>query len=222
MEYLIAFHKHFKEHKNQENASYMEAYMKNKFQFLGIRSHERRAFLSEFVLENGNPPIENVEGIMIGLYSYPYREYHYCAVDLFRRVISKCNQDIIYIIEYMLEYHQWWDTIDSISANLVGPVFRNFPNIREQYFEKWVCSHDMWLNRTAILFQLKYGVNTNPILLTKAIEPRIESKEFFHRKAIGWALRQYSKTNPNWVKEFINSHENLSHLSLSEASKYLS
>lgn len=221
MNYLVEFHKHFSGHSNKENATYMEAYMKDKFQFLGIRSQERNLLLSEFISRYGKPTPETIEGIMIGLYSFPYREYHYCAIDLFRKIMRKPNQDYIYIIEYMLEYHQWWDTVDSIASNLVGPVFAKYGDTRDQYFEKWINSSDMWLNRTAIIFQLKYGNKTNTELLTRSIEPHIHSKEFFHRKAIGWALRQYSKFNPDWVRTFVSDHPDLSKLSVSEATKYL-
>ena len=221
MNYLVEFHKHFSPHSNKENADYMEAYMKHKFQFLGIRSQERNALLSEFISIHGKPKPETIEDIMIGLYSFPYREYHYCAIDLFRKIIRKPQDDYIYIIEYMLEYHQWWDTVDSISSNLVGSVFSKHEAVRDKYFKKWVNSDDMWLNRAAIIFQLKYGNNTNTELLTRSIEPHIESKEFFHRKAIGWALRQYSKFNHEWVRSFVETHPNLSKLSASEATKYL-
>lgn len=220
MNYLVEIQKHFEPYVDEEIAVTMAAYMKNNFRFLGIKSPLRNALLKEFLAKHGNPNIENLSDIIIGLWSLPQREYQYCAMELAKKALTNPLPEDILTITYMLEYKQWWDTVDFIASNLVGHIFNKLPRVREDYFDKWVQSNDMWLNRTAILFQLKYKEKTDPTLLKKAIIPHLNSKEFFHQKAIGWALRQYSKTHPDWVSHFVNSHT-LSKLSKREASKYL-
>ena len=102
----------------------------------------------------------------------------------------------------------------------MGPYFTRFPQEISAYIPVWSRSGDLWLERTAILFQLKYRLDTNTQLLESCMVPHHGSKEFFHRKAIGWALREYSKYNPNWVEDYLNRHE-LSGLSRREAIKWI-
>lgn len=220
MTWLVEIQKYLEPHKNATNAEAMEAYMKNNFSFLGIKAPDRRKLFQEFLKTHGKPERSQIEDTIIGLWSLPYREYQYCGMELADRMLKQPNKNDILIITYMLEYKQWWDSVDFIAAHLVGRIFKDQPEVKEQYFQIWVNSDDMWLNRTAILFQLFYKEQTDTTLLTKAIEPHLTSNEFFHQKAIGWALRQYSKCNPEWVKQYIDSN-NLKPLSRREASKYL-
>jgi len=220
MKYLADLQKEFEQLQNSENASKMEAYMKNKFPFLGIKAPDRNVFLKDFIAKYGLPETDDYQDTMIGLWSLPYREYQYVAVDLAIKLYKKPKPEDVLIFEYMLEYKQWWDTADAIASNLIGKLFKQHDHIKEEYLEKWIYSDDMWLNRTAILFQLKYKDKVQTEILTRAIEPHRNSSEFFHQKAIGWALRQYSKYNPAWVRSFIDNNQ-LAALSIREASKYL-
>lgn len=220
MNYLVEIQKHFEPYADEEQSVAMAAYMKNKFRYLGIKAPLRKELLKDFIAAHGKPERKNLSDVIIGLWSLPQREYQYCAMEIAQRSLTKPLPDDILLITYMLEYKQWWDTVDFIASNLVGNIFSKLPEIRDGYFPAWVNADDMWLNRTAILFQLKYKNGTNTDLLESAINPHLNSKEFFHQKAIGWALRQYSKYNPDWVKQFISSHS-LSKLSVREASKYL-
>ncbi|MEQ8926002.1 MAG: DNA alkylation repair protein [Fulvivirga sp.] len=220
MKYLVEFHKHFKDKGNREHAEPMSAYMKNRFEFLGIKQPQRKKLLAEFVQKHGLPDQQTIEGVIIGLWSFPHREYHYCGVELMQRLIKKSDSDKIHLTEYMLEYNQWWDTIDLISSNIVGVHFKNHPELLRQYFNKWLHSDDFWLNRVTLLFQLKYKQETNTELLSEAIIHLSSSNEFFIQKAIGWSLREYSKFNKEWVRGFINDNE-LPPLSIREGSKYL-
>jgi len=220
MKYLAHLQKEFEQLENSENARQMEAYMKNKFSFLGAKAPERNSFLKSFIKNNVIPERPNAEDAMIGLWSLPKREYQYMATDMAIKLFRKPIKEDILVIEYMLEYKQWWDTVDNIASNLVGNLFKQHADVKDKYLKKWIYSDDMWLNRTAIIFQLKYKDQTDTEILSQAILPHLDSKEFFHQKAIGWALRQYSKFNPEWVSNFIDS-QHLSSLSLREASKYL-
>jgi len=219
MNYLANIQREFEKIRNSYNVPKMEAYMKNKFQFLGVKATERNNFLKEYIKTYGLPDRSKSEDIVIGLWSLPYREYQYMAIDLANKLLRKPISDDILIIEYMLENKQWWDTVDSVSSNLVGNLFKNNSEVKIKYLRKWISSEDLWLNRAAILFQLKYKDNTQTKLLSNAIKPYLASNEFFHQKAIGWALRQYSKFNPSWVKDFI-AKNTLAPLSVREASKY--
>lgn len=219
MNYLVEIKKHFEAHRNKLQGQPMAAYMKNKFQYLGIKAPQRKKLLSSFIKQYGKPNRQEIEGVIIGLWSLSFREYQYCALELSEKVLKKPKEDDIFIIEYMLEYKQWWDTVDFIASHHVGNLFKSFEAVKNHYFNKWVNSSDMWLNRAAILFQLSYKDETDTSLLSKAILPHINSSEFFHQKAIGWALRQYAKVNKGWVEDFINSYS-LKPLSLREATKH--
>lgn len=218
MNYLVELQKQFEQHKNNEQAKPMAAYMKNKFQYLGIKAPERKELLRSFIKQHGKPARAIIEDVVIGLWSLPQREFQYVAMELSEKALKNPQEEDILIVEYMLEYKQWWDTIDFLASHHVGNIFKSFANIKTQYFHKWTKSSNMWLNRTAILFQLSYKQNTDTDLLKAAILPHLGSSEFFHQKAIGWALRQYAKVNKEWVSDFISDHT-LKPLSLREATK---
>ncbi len=220
MNYLVEIQKHFEPYADEEQGVAMAAYMKNHFRFLGIKSPLRKELLKDFTKAHGKPSRDNLSDIVIGLWSLPQREYQYCAMEIAQKSLSNASPEDMLLITYMLEYKQWWDSVDFIASNIVGNIFSKLPEVRDSYFPTWVKSDDMWLNRTAILFQLKYKDEVDNKLLEFAIKPHLKSKEFFHQKAIGWALRQYSKYNPDWVQAFIKSKE-LAPLSKREASKYL-
>jgi len=218
MNYLVELQKHLEQHKNNEQAAPMAAYMKNKFQYLGIKAPQRKELLRAFIKQHGKPSRAIIEDVVIGLWSLPHREFQYVAMELSEKAMKNPQEDDILIIEYMLEYKQWWDTIDFLASHHVGNIFKSFTDIKTQYFNKWANSSNMWLNRTAILFQLSYKQNTDTDLLKEAILPHLGSSEFFHQKAIGWALRQYAKVNKEWVTGFISKYT-LKPLSLREATK---
>ncbi|MGK7389328.1 MAG: DNA alkylation repair protein [Candidatus Cyclobacteriaceae bacterium M2_1C_046] len=218
MKYLADLQKFMDQHRNAENAVSMKKYMKDHFNFLGLKSPERRILLREFINEKGIPSPKDSENIAIGLWSLPYREYQYIGMEMMDRILKETISDDVYAIEYMLEYKQWWDSIDFIATHLVGKLFLQHAHIQEKYFNKWNESDDIWLNRTAILFQLKYKENTNTDLLSTAIVSHNKSEEFFIQKAIGWALREYAKTDPDWAKIFVENNE-LPNLSQREALK---
>lgn len=218
MSYLTTLIQHLQEYADEEKAVPMKKYMKERFEFLGIRSPERRLLTKGFYNTHGLPPKNELEGIVVGLYSLPQREYHYTAIELADRLMKKSVQEDIFLLEYLLEHNQWWDTIDFIAANPVGRIFKQNPELIDIYYSKWNNSSSLWMNRAAILFQLKYKSSTDLQLLSTALEKHASSKEFFHQKAIGWALREYAKTDPEWVKNFVSTHK-LSNLSKREAMK---
>ena len=120
------------------------------------------------------------------------------------------------MLEFIITNKSWWDTVDFIASHLVGNYFKKYPDKIEEYINKWMLSKNIWLQRTALLFQLKYKVALNPVLLENIIKQFLYSKEFFINKAIGWILREYSKTNPQWVINFVKKYP-LHNLSKREA-----
>ena len=124
-------------------------------------------------------------------------------------------------LEYLIVTKSWWDTVDSLAGGTVGIHFLRFPEVREQYLARWRASKNFWLRRTTILFQLGYEQNTDFDLLCDIIRENLGSNEFFINKAIGWALRQYARTDPKAVKKFVNATKELNPLSRREAMKHL-
>jgi 3-methyladenine DNA glycosylase AlkD len=127
--------------------------------------------------------------------------------------------DIVWI-EKLIVTKSWWDTVDILATHLAGEYFKKHKNKIDLITNQWNNSDNIWLQRSSLLFQLKYKQNTNVFLLENYILNLKESNEFFIRKSIGWILREYSKTNPAWVIQFLQKNE-LSNLSVREASKYL-
>jgi 3-methyladenine DNA glycosylase AlkD len=133
---------------------------------------------------------------------------------------KKTTREFIDLYVFMITTKSWWDTIDYIAANLVGKHFSRYPDQIPAYTEKWMNSGNFWLQRSALLFQLKYKKETDLNLLFDFIERLAHEDEFFIRKAIGWALREYSKTDPETVIKFVESHD-LKPLSRKEALKVI-
>ncbi len=217
---LPALENLFRENANPENAFFMKKYMKEKFSFLGIKSPERRTLTRAFYKNYNRPDIINIENIVRKLWDMEEREFQYFAMELVEKELKKMNRSDIHLFEYLVVNKSWWDTVDFIAANLIGKHLSNFPGLSEQMNKKWITSENMWLNRTALLFQLKYKNDLDTKLLKQNILKCRDSKEFFIRKAIGWMLREYSKTNPAWVSEFVDS-TTLSPLSKREALKWI-
>jgi 3-methyladenine DNA glycosylase AlkD len=128
--------------------------------------------------------------------------------------------DFIRTIEYLLITKSWWDTVDSIAGNSVGAHFKRYPRVREKYLARWRKSENFWLRRTTLLFQLNYKKDTDFPLLCDLIRENLGSKEFFINKAIGWSLRQYSRVDPQGVRDFV-AQTPLHPLSKREALKWL-
>jgi len=217
---LHALENKFRKNANPENAFFMKKYMKDKFFFLGIKSPERRALTRTFYKNYNRPDINILENIIRKLWDLKEREFQYFAMELVEKELKKMVQNDIQLFEFLVVNKSWWDTVDFIAANLVGKHLLNFPGLIEQMNKKWIFSENMWLNRTALLFQLKYKNDLDTKLLKQNILKCRDSKEFFIRKAIGWVLREYSKTNPVWVSEFVDS-TTLSPLSKREALKWI-
>jgi 3-methyladenine DNA glycosylase AlkD len=209
----------FKMHADPANAIQMRKYMKDKFAFYGINSPLRKEICKEHKNQYGLFPEAQTMGIVRWCWETPEREYQYFAMEFLGKNQKNVHQEMITLYEYMITTKSWWDTVDYIAANLVGSYFKKYPESIESLISKWLNSGDIWLQRTCLLFQLKYKSETNTKLLESCINKLLHSNEFFIRKAIGWALREYSKTDAEYVVRFVKKHA-LSGLSKKEALKW--
>lgn len=219
-DYITILKFHFYSQQNQELAVPMAKYMKNHFPFIGIKKPERTKLLRLFYNQTGilKEPF-NPQWLKI-LWEQREREFQYAGLDYLERSLKKLDETHIGLLEELIIKKSWWDTVDALATKSVGAIAQKSPNVIEEKIEGWAYGEHLWLRRTAILFQLKYKGETNEGLLYRYIKQNADSKEFFIQKAIGWALREYSKSQPESVKRFINTCP-LAPLSVREGSKYL-
>lgn len=202
-------------------AEQMEAYMKHKFQYYGITSPSRKQAFKTIDWPKVLEPNTHFKNIINEMWHHPKREMQYCAMTLIEKVIKKLSTEDVPWLESLILQKSWWDTVDFIAPSAVGYIFKQTSPEKSKYLEKWMNSDNMWLNRSSIIFQLKYGKETDEDILSAAILAHDNSTEFFVRKAQGWSLRQYSKTNPQFVRQFIEANPQLSGLTKREAMKYV-
>ncbi len=208
-----------RDNETPSQAAPMAKYMKNKFSFLGITRPARNKIQAGFLKEVRQEKRINWEFIF-KCWDLPEREYQYLAVDYLTTRVQLLQKEDMAKLELLITQKPWWDTIDSIAVKLVGELCNKYPGLIDDYILNWAASDNIWLARTAILFQLKYKQNTDTILLARIIIQNSNSREFFINKAIGWILREFSKTDRQWVKIFITNNP-LHPLSVREGSKYL-
>ncbi len=216
--YTGQFRKLLEKNRDAENAVQMKQYMRNQYDFFGIKAPERKNLLRQFIRDNGYPG--DLKTIVREWWEEPERELQHCALELLDRKKKSVGEDFITTYEWIILNKSWWDTVDFIAANLVGYHFKTYPHLIPDYMKRWMESDNIWLQRTCLLFQLKYKEQTDWNLLQSLIYQLNESNEFFIRKAIGWALRQYSKFYPELVVRFVEQ-TNLSGLSKTEALKVI-
>lgn len=208
------------ENADPDNAKRMTAYMKHNFSFFGIPASKRRPLIADLLKSTRRKSRAEILTIVRTLWAFDEREFQYIAMDLLVRHLAKLKDSDIECIEHLIVNKSWWDTVDYLANRMVGHHFKKYPGIRDAYEPVWLASSDIWLNRTCLLYQLSYKTNTDEDRLTHHIESLLSKKEFFIQKAIGWSLREYSKTNSIFVRDFVASHE-MSGLAAREALKWL-
>jgi 3-methyladenine DNA glycosylase AlkD len=219
MSFSNELEKAFNENSNIENAVAMSKYMRTIFSFFGIKTVERRQILKKIWKANQQEVSQNAREIALELFQKQQREFHYCAVEiLIQELKQKYIKEDIQLIEKLIITNSWWDSVDFLAKYLLGNYLLQFPEETDSVILKFSSSENMWLNRSAILFQLGYKEKTNFDVLKSVCEKHKTSTEFFIQKAIGWALREYAKTNPEAVINFV-SNSNLKKLSEKEALK---
>lgn len=210
----------FREAANPADAAPMSDYMKNIAPFFGLKAVPRRQIQKEVFRQYATLPELEWEQTLRALYDAPERELHLMATDWLYHRRNGFHGATIHLIEWMITHKSWWDTVDFLAERPLGVWVAAFPKEAAPIIQRYIRADNFWLNRSAIIHQMFYGDKTDTALLEAAIIPHLESKEFFLRKAIGWALRQYAKTDPEWVREFVAKHP-MSGLSKREALKHL-
>jgi 3-methyladenine DNA glycosylase AlkD len=218
--YAVSLKTLFQTHADPAQAGPMKKYMRDQFEYLGIKSPQFKELMKQFIAANGMPPIKELDAVLRDLWSLPPRELQYAATSLLGRSEKQLPSGFIRTIEYMIVNKSWWDTVDTISGGALGVHFRRYPEVRERYLAKWRASENFWLRRATILFQLNYKRETDFKLLSEIICENLGSKEFFINKAIGWSLRQYARVDPEAVRQFVEATP-LHPLSRREALKHL-
>ena len=222
MKYLVPLKDSFFKNANATHAAGMKKYMRNQFDFIGLKAPIRRELGRQFIKEHGLPGVDSIVDIIKELWNRKEREFQFFAMDLLSKFKKKTDASAINLYEFLITNKSWWDTVDFIAASLAADHFIRFPEQIMPRTQKWMVSGHMWLQRSALLFQLKYKKATNFHLLSDYIIQLMDSEEFFIRKAIGWTLREFSKTDPGSVIDFVDTYEEqLSGLSKREALKVI-
>lgn len=191
------------------------AYMRNQFEYCGLPASIWYPMAKKILAEHGMFTGKKLKAFVEGCYDQDYREVLYVGIEMMQRMLPQQSKSWITVLEKCIVTHSWWDTVDWL-AKLVGIHFRNYPELQHKYSYKWIESNNIWLQRAAIIHQLFYKEQTDEKLLFDLIRRKASDNEFFIRKACGWALRQYSKTNPTGVIDFVEN-EKLSKLTVKEA-----
>lgn len=201
---LISLHE---ANSNPEYAAQMKAYLRDKFELHGIKTKLRRELLKEAVTNHKEELNNNIRTISKELFTSDYRELQHCGVELFEKLLrKKYKKEDISQIEFFITTNSWWDTVDFIAKQILGSYLQQFPEEIDDVISRFSISENMWLNRSAILFQLGYKDKTDEALFYELCLEHSHSEEFFIQKAIGWALREYGKTNPTSVLNFVRSN----------------
>ena len=195
----------------RDNAIHMSAYMKNRFSFFGIKTPERRKLTREWWKKFSIASESELLNLANELWNLEQREFHYVGSDTLKKHKSMLTPSALNTLKRLIINNSWWDTVDTLAVHPIGQIILNFSETR-QIMDTWIEDDNMWVRRAAILHQLQFKIETNEHRLFYYCKKCMDEKEFFIRKAIGWALRQYSYINPEAVLQFV--HQNVKKLSL--------
>ena len=204
-------------------ASDMRRYMKSEMPFRGVPKPARQKATRRLFAEHPFPDKESFAAAAGTLWrEATFREERYVAIDLTgdRRYVRWQRSDLLALYQEFIVTGAWWDYVDEVASRRVGPLLRAEPPVVGPIMRRWARDADHWRRRTAIICQLGSKEETDLDLLTHAIEASIGERDFFLRKGIGWALRQYARVDPGWVRAFVTAHPGLSPLSVREALKH--
>jgi 3-methyladenine DNA glycosylase AlkD len=207
--------------RNGERAAAMRAYMRDRFEFLGVHTPERRAATERVLAVVGAPDADGLEALGPLGWTHDEREVQYAAVDVLGQFVRTAQPELLDVVAGLVTTKSWWDTVDALAASVVGPLVRRFPELVAA-LDDWIDGDQLWLARTAILHQLRFKRDTDTDRLFAYSLAWAGHPDFFARKAVGWALRQYARTDPDAVRSFLAANAGvLSPLTVREASKHL-
>ena len=211
--------KRFEEKEDKENAAQMAKYMRDQFVFYGLPTPKRKALYKDFLKEEKKSG--QIDWAFLDrCYEDEHREFQYLVCDYLTVMDNFLAYDDIPRIKAYIKCKSWWDTTDSLDR-VIGQIGLRDSRVDALMLE-WSLDDDFWVRRVAIDHQLCRKEKTNTELLEKILVNNFGSDEFFINKAIGWSLRDYSKTNPEWVRAFVEKHAvRMAKLSVKEAGKYI-
>ncbi|MDP5238161.1 DNA alkylation repair protein [Uliginosibacterium sp. 31-16] len=203
-------------------AAPMAAYMKQRFAFFGIPTPARRAAVKPAFASLGKAPEADwLLAVAEALWAFDERECQYVAVDLLVKFAARFETRHEPQLAALVRAKAWWDSVDLLAAHVYGGLCRRAPSLRVR-LDAYATHEDMWLRRVAILHQLMYAGETDRARLAAILSANLDQPDFFIRKAMGWALRQFARTDPDWVREWLAAHaDQVSGLTRREALKRL-
>jgi 3-methyladenine DNA glycosylase AlkD len=219
MNFVSAIKEAFYALDNPENAHWMRWYMRERYPFIGIKKPERALVFKAIYKEYGRG--EDWFEVCSELFALPEREFQYAAMEYMLKAKKSWDSRIPELIDRWVDAKTWWDVVDVLAPKVLSEYFVLFPEQRDKWVARWMKSPIFWHQRLCILFQLNYRAKTDLVLLSEIILALNTSKEFFIQKAIGWALRQYARTDADWVRDFVEANS-LMPLSKREALKHIS
>jgi 3-methyladenine DNA glycosylase AlkD len=202
----------------------MQRYMKSAMPFRGVAKPARERLLKAAVAEHPLADASTLDAAVRELWDgAEFREERYLALSLtgHRRYAPWLDPSWVPLLRRWIVTGAWWDFTDEIASRRIGPLLRAHPDTLRPVVRTWITDPDRWLRRTAVICQLQAAGATDTALLTEAIEANLDDPDFFLRKGVGWALRQYARTDPDWVRTFVAEHPGLSPLSRREALRHL-
>lgn len=209
----------FEQNANAEDAKTMKAYLRDQFDMYGIRTPVRKTLYKDLMAQTKTWTYPEVESLMVWCWDQEQRDYQYFGIDLMQRWKNKLPEEALDFVKYLITNRSWWDTVDLLATNPLGSLCRKYPSAWSA-MDEWIDHENMWLRRSAIIYQLKSKNELDEERLLHYCQKRMNEEEFFIRKAIGWALRQHTRVNPELVRKFVKDNENeLSDLSKREALK---
>ncbi|MEM8618520.1 MAG: DNA alkylation repair protein [Actinomycetota bacterium] len=199
----------------------MARYMRDQFAFFGVGSPDRKQATADVVRSARRAEADELLDFATRCWEAAERELQYVATDALRAGANRFTPEHLDDLAELISTKSWWDTVDALAPHPVGSVVERHPDAGSE-MDRWAGSDDIWIARSAILHQLRYKARTNEARLFRYSVQRAGDTEFFIRKAIGWALREYSKVAPDAVTAFVTEHEHeLSGLTVREARKHL-
>jgi 3-methyladenine DNA glycosylase AlkD len=207
--------------RDPERAVKTAAYMRDQFPYLGFSQATQRALARTALAGLPAPAEEDLRAVVLACWDLPEREYQYFACDWLRAHVGVPGPEFLATARTLITTKSWWDTVDPLATRFVGGLVRRHPRLRAD-MDAWSADPNMWVVRTALLHQLHYGPETDTDRLFAYCTRQAGHRDFFVRKAIGWALRHYARTDPDAVRRYVaGKRDVLSPLSIREASKHL-
>jgi 3-methyladenine DNA glycosylase AlkD len=219
--YTRELHQYLASHGEEEIALKQSQYMRNRFPFFGLMKENQDRYWKEFQDNHEKIAPKDSVNFCRECIQYPEREMWYIGQKTIIKNKNKLVAEDLEFAKQLIVQSDWWDVVDLVSSHIVGTLCSNFPELTS-VVNTWIENEKFWLRRAALIYQLSYKEKTNEETLYRHISLTCHESEFFIRKAIGWALREYSKYNPESVRTYITKNRaKLSPLSIKEGSKYI-